>query len=185
MTVIEETPWTPIEALSAWDKKYLCKALFVSNWSKDPSTKVGCVLTARDHRPISDGYNGLPKLIRGVEEARLPQDLKRLMTIHAELNALLFAKEIPGGTKAYITQPPCAGCMAALLQRGISDITYLDSSTGKGNLSEHWAASLRAANILSSNYYPLDPRSVRSIRRVDRDAIRVLYNEMVKLPEDD
>lgn len=171
-----DVPWTTTSSLSQWDIKYLCKALFVSNWSKDPAKKVGCVITDPNYVPISDGFNGLPRGVN-LDERLIPQDLKRLMIIHAEMNALHFAKDIPDGSKVYVTQPPCATCMASLLQRGASYITYLDSASGKGNLSEFWKESLKASDMLAANYIGRG----RIIRRVNRDEILPLYKEMVSL----
>ena len=36
-------------------------AKLVSSWSKDPSTKVGAVITDDENRIISVGYNGFPR----------------------------------------------------------------------------------------------------------------------------
>jgi len=42
-----------------WDNRFLDLCEHVSEWSKDPSTKVGAVITEGIHI-VSIGYNGLP-----------------------------------------------------------------------------------------------------------------------------
>ena len=44
---------------SKWDVRFLKLAHEVASWSKDPSTKVGCVLV-KGKKVVSLGYNGLP-----------------------------------------------------------------------------------------------------------------------------
>src|SRR5699024_9380544 len=41
-----------------WDARYMGLAYLVASWSKDPSTKVGCILVDQKNRFISSGYNG-------------------------------------------------------------------------------------------------------------------------------
>jgi len=106
-----------------WIKRFLDMATLVASWSKQPTTKVGCVITDNKNRVISIGYNGYPK---GVEDDyTLSRDEKLRRTIHAEENAILFAKQSLEGTNVFITHPPCAKCTAHLIQVGISSVTYL------------------------------------------------------------
>ena len=51
--------------LGKWDVRFLKLAHEVASWSKDPSTKVGCVLV-KGKKVISVGYNGLPM---GIEDS--------------------------------------------------------------------------------------------------------------------
>ena len=51
-----------------WDKRFLGMAQLVSIWSKDPSTKVGAVITDGTKKIISLGYNGLPQWVDDNEE---------------------------------------------------------------------------------------------------------------------
>ena len=45
--------------LSKWDLRWIRQAEEVKTWSKDPSTKVGCIFV-RNNRLVSSGYNGFP-----------------------------------------------------------------------------------------------------------------------------
>lgn len=48
-----------------WDEFFIEMAMLVARKSKDPSTKVGCVLVGSDNAVLSTGFNGFP---RGVHE---------------------------------------------------------------------------------------------------------------------
>ena len=49
-----------------WDDRFLELAKHISEWSKDPSTKVGCVIVGEDREVRSTGFNGLP---RGIDDS--------------------------------------------------------------------------------------------------------------------
>ena len=60
-----------------WDRRFLALARHISEWSKDPSTQVGCVVVGPDREIRSTGFNGLP---RGIEDtADLIADLDRAL----------------------------------------------------------------------------------------------------------
>ena len=44
-----------------WDIRFLELAKHISAWSKDPSTKVGCVAIGNHGQVLSQGYNGFPR----------------------------------------------------------------------------------------------------------------------------
>lgn len=99
----------------------------VAKASKDPSSKVGCVIIKPDGSQASAGYNGMPK---DVEEGPLWQtrEMKLLCVIHAEENALLHAKEDLEGCTLYVTHSPCCRCLSRAIQKRIKRIVYRDSS---------------------------------------------------------
>lgn len=103
-----------------WDAFFLELAQLVSTRSKDPSTKVGCVIVRKDRTVASLGYNGLA---RGVEdkESRLNDRATKLaFTVHAEPNAIIAAREPLHGCTMYTWPfPPCANCAAMVIQAGI------------------------------------------------------------------
>lgn len=104
-----------------WDLRFIHLANQVSQWSKDPSTKVGAIIVDKDRRIVAAGYNGAPK---GVEEPYYSdRDQKLLRTIHAEANALHFANDVTGCTM-YITAAPCAHCAGHIIQRGIQRVVF-------------------------------------------------------------
>ncbi len=97
----------------------------VSRRSPDPNTKHGCVLVDADHRVISAGYNGP---VAGVPHEIVPltRPEKYNWFIHAEDNAVAFARCDLRGATAYVTGPPCAACFRRLLQVGVTRIVYGD-----------------------------------------------------------
>ncbi len=107
----------------SWDQYFLDIAEQVSRRSPDPNTKHGCVLVDRDNRVISTGYNGpvggLPN-----EVVPLTRPEKYDWFIHAEDNAVAFARCDLRGATAYVTGAPCAACFRRLLQVGVKRIVY-------------------------------------------------------------
>ena len=78
--------------LDKWDMRFLALAEHVSEWSKDPSTQVGAVIThSRSKRVISLGFNGFPAGVEDTEERLEDRTTKYEMVVHAEQNALMFA----------------------------------------------------------------------------------------------
>lgn len=109
-----------------WDLRFLELAKLISTWSKDPSTKVGSVITNNKNEVISLGYNGFPKNIKD-DERILDRQQKLDIILHAEDNALLFAKTDLTNTTIY-TYPilPCSRCATKIIQTGISKVVSFD-----------------------------------------------------------
>jgi len=106
-----------------WDKWFLGLAQYVSTASKDPSTKVGAVIVAPDRRVVSTGYNGLPRGVEDTEERLNNRELKYQLIVHAERNALLFAREPLDGCTIFTTPfAPCSVCAGMIIQSGIKNI---------------------------------------------------------------
>ena len=107
----------------SWDEYFLDLAEQVSRRSPDPSTKHGCVLVDSGKRVVSTGYNG-PVAGLPNEVVPLTRPAKYDWFIHAEDNAVAFARCDLRGATAYVTGPPCAACFRRLLQVGIRRIVY-------------------------------------------------------------
>lgn len=108
--------------MTDWDTRFLDLAGHVAAWSKDPSTKVGCVLVDGKRRVVAMGYNGFP---RGVDDAvarYADRPTKYLMVQHAEANAVLNATAAVEGCTAYVTHMCCANCAGLLIQAGVKRI---------------------------------------------------------------
>lgn len=111
-----------------WDTRLLSMATLVATWSKDPSTKVGAVIADASNRVVGLGFNGPPA---GVADLDLTEDRERrlLRTIHAEVNAMLFAGQTePSESTMYVTAPPCANCASVIIQYGIRRVVALPAS---------------------------------------------------------
>ena len=110
-----------------WDVRFLELAEHISQWSKDPSTKVGAVIVRPDKTIASVGYNGFPKGVADLEERYDDRETKYKMVVHAELNAILNAKEPLDDCTIYIwptliVPAICDRCLVAAIQVGIKTI---------------------------------------------------------------
>ena len=110
-----------------WDQRFLKLAEHISGWSKDPSTKVGCVVVGEDREIRSTGFNGFPRGIAD-DAARLEdREQKYPLICHAEENAIMHAARIGlslKGCTAYVTWPPCTRCARSLIQAGVVEVVY-------------------------------------------------------------
>ena len=132
--------------LSKWDRRFLRIAEEVRLWSKDPGTKVGCVLV-NQRRIVSTGYNGFPQTISDDLDRYIDREYKLSVTIHAEKNAILNAAK--NGTKVegstlYVTFPPCSQCASAVIQAGVAQVVCPDPVLAP----ERWRSNFVAANNL-------------------------------------
>jgi dCMP deaminase len=108
-------------ALGKWHLRYLAAACHVSSWSKDPSTKVGAVITDKRGRIIALGFNGFPEKVEDAQHKYADRGIKYEMTVHAEVNALIIAgPSAAGGTIYVYGLPICPRCAGALIQAGIA-----------------------------------------------------------------
>ncbi|MEC8351943.1 MAG: CMP deaminase, partial [Candidatus Thermoplasmatota archaeon] len=76
-----------------WDIRFLKLATHISEWSKDPSTKVGCVVVGPDREIRSTGFNGFPRGIQDSDDRLTNRDLKYPLICHAEENAIMRSEE--------------------------------------------------------------------------------------------
>lgn len=106
------------------DKFWLEQAMHYASRSKDPSTKVGCVIVRPNGTLASAGRNGFPKGFSDTPARLETKEVKYGLTIHAEMNALHFAHEDLTGATAYATFAPCGACAIHMIQRGISRVVY-------------------------------------------------------------
>lgn len=116
--------------LNKWDKHYLGLAVYHSKLSKDPRSKVGCVITNGKESPVL-GYNGFPQGIDDSKDRLNDYDMKHKLVIHAELNALLTADRSLNGNTLYCTHPPCIRCTVNIIRKGITRVVCLKSSNEK------------------------------------------------------
>ena len=107
--------------MTNWHNRFLELASLISSWSKDPSTKVGAVIT-RGNRIISTGFNGPPQKVHDLQERFLDREIKFRIVLHAEINAILFAKRDLTGCTLYCTHPPCTQCAAMIIQSGLEKV---------------------------------------------------------------
>ncbi len=125
----------------SWDAYFLMLAEDVSKRSPDASTKHGCILVSADRRVLSTGYNGpVSGLPHGLIDQERPA--KYDWFIHAEDNAVIFARCDLRGATAYVTGTPCAACFRRLLQVGVTRI--VQGARQSACLNEREFAACRA-----------------------------------------
>ena len=110
-----------------WDLRFLELARHISDWSKDPSTKVGCVVVGPDPEIRATGFYGFPRGIEDDDNRLQNREKKYPMICHAEENAIMHAARIGislKGNTAYVTWPPCSRCTRSLIQAGINEVVY-------------------------------------------------------------
>lgn len=131
-----------ITQLISWDIKFLKLAKTISEFSKDPSTKVGAVIANSKNEIISTGYNGFPRKIKD-DERLLDRHTKYPIIIHAEINSLIFAKTDLTGCTIY-TYPfqPCSSCCGAIIQSGITRVVSVE------NTNPRWRDNFRLSTDL-------------------------------------
>ena len=74
-----------------WNSRFMDLARLVAGWSKDTSTKVGCVIIGPDKEIRSTGYNGFPRGVDDTIPAGHERPAKYDFTEHAERNAIYNA----------------------------------------------------------------------------------------------
>lgn len=107
-----------------WDEYFMQIAEAVAAKSKDPSSKMGCVIVDEHKRVVSLGYNGL---VQGSDESKMTlteRPMKYYFAIHSEMNALIFAHQDLTGCTIYNRVATCDNCLKYCLQAGIKRFVY-------------------------------------------------------------
>lgn len=93
--------------------------------------QVGAVIVDANNRILSTGYNGAPaghagclaghcpRGLMGYEEISALSAYDNCISIHAEANALLYARTSLVGARIYITCEPCKDCAKLIAGSGI------------------------------------------------------------------
>lgn len=112
-----------------WDHRFMDVARLVASWSKDPSTKCGAVIVRPDLSICSVGFNGFPRGCDDHPDLYSNRELKYERVVHAEVNALLAAKEPVRGYALYSWPPgigpSCSRCTSCIVQAGISRVVHV------------------------------------------------------------
>ncbi|MBQ3453164.1 hypothetical protein IJG28_03170 [Candidatus Saccharibacteria bacterium] len=107
-----------------WDIYFMNIAETVAKKSKDPSSKMGCVIVDQNKRVVSLGYNGM---VQGADESKMTlkeRPMKYYFAIHSEMNALIFAHQDLTGCTIYNRVATCDNCLKYCLQAGIKRFVY-------------------------------------------------------------
>lgn len=114
-----------------WDEYFLGIAASVAARADCTRRAVGCVIVDVDRRVLGTGYNGSPpggpsclagECPRGqqtYDEVPAFSNYDSCIAVHAEANALLFARASCKGATAYVTTAPCPSCAKLLAGAGV------------------------------------------------------------------
>lgn len=123
-----------------------------ASFSKDPGTQVGACIIRPDGSVASVGRNGFARGVTDSADRLADRPVKLALTIHAELNAILFAREPLAGFTIY-TWPfrPCSHCASVIAQSGIA------RAVAPADAPDRWAASFAlAAEVFAETGVVLD-----------------------------
>ena len=137
-----------------WDELFIRQADLIAEKSKDPSTKVGCVIVGEGNVVLSMGFNGFARgvmetedewYVRNQREAleqtpfdRWVRPEKYVWVEHAERNAIYNAARHGiklEGARLYVNcdLSICADCARAIIQSGIKEVVGVNRPfTGVG-----------------------------------------------------
>ena len=151
----------------SWDQYYMAIATLVRERSKDPVTKVGACIV-KDNKVISTGYNGFPIGISDYtypwsKNSNKPTENKYFYVVHAELNAILSAKQSLDGCTLYVTKFPCNECAKAIIQSGIKKIIYREPSPKfyKGKIDKEIVLTLFKEAGIECVFYHEEGREIK------------------------
>jgi dCMP deaminase len=100
-------------------------AFLVKKRSPDAQTQHGAVIVDSNNKIVSSGYNGFPP---GGPDHLIPnlRPRKYDYIIHAEMNAILSARQDLSNCTIYVTGIPCKTCFLHILGAGIHNIVCGD-----------------------------------------------------------
>lgn len=132
----------------SWTEYFLDIAKVVATRADCTRRRVGAVIV-KDNRILSTGYNGAPSGRPGcasqgacprgkltVEEQPRDTGYSNCGAVHAEANAIIYARKDLSGATLYCTDKPCVECEKLIAATGIKEVVYGDSrnpSTKKQN----------------------------------------------------
>jgi dCMP deaminase len=109
-----------------WDERYLSLAESISEWSKDPSRKIGAVAIGAKGQVLAQGFNGFPRGIDDSPDRYADRPRKYELVVHAEMNVVYNASyngvSLDGSTLYVYGLPVCSDCAKGIIQVGIKRI---------------------------------------------------------------
>lgn len=130
-----------------WIVKYLNQAEFVAKgYSKDPSSKIGCVVVSEDNSLLSQSWNGFPRGVEDSDERLNNRELKYKLVVHSESNAICNAARngvaLNNSSIFVYGLPICSSCAGMIVQAGIKEV-YIryDKDKDLSRWEESWNVS--------------------------------------------
>jgi dCMP deaminase len=129
-----------------WDDRFMELARHVAQWSKDPSTKCGAVITD-DKFIVSVGFNGFAQFTDDSIERYEDRDYKYENVIHDAENAILSAHKDLIGTTIYSSCTVCTRCVARVIQSGIMRVVIPCKAEDPFSYRTDWDKSYEDARV--------------------------------------
>lgn len=141
--------------MDKWDRRFFDICNLIASWSEERGRKVGAVIVGPANEIRSTGYNGLPRGIRSDVEHRhqKSEGEKYLWFEHAERNAIYNAARSGTsveGCTLYSSLFPCADCVRAIIQSGISHLKTYSAPESDATFARSFEVSaemLQEANV--------------------------------------
>jgi dCMP deaminase len=106
--------------------RYIELAKHISQWSKDPSSKIGAIAVGDKGQLLAQGYNGFPRGIADTEARYLDRETKYKYIVHAEMNVIYNAGyngvSLDGATLYVWGLPICSECAKGIVQTGVKRV---------------------------------------------------------------
>lgn len=119
------------------DDMFMLMAYAASTRGTCGRKQVGAIITL-EARPISAGYNGPPSGSLHCDEAGCMNSEACERSIHAEDNAIRWARAFTGsdprGATIYVTTLPCRSCAEKIVASGIQRVVYSEDYRNQSGL---------------------------------------------------
>lgn len=143
--------------MSTKDLKWLSACeLLAPVFSTCGKRKYFSIITSREGRVLSTGYNGGPSGMRHCEDGGCPRlaegskpgsDYSNCIAIHAEVNALLFSDVgLRADGTLYVNGQPCFDCAKKIANSGVERVVHIRDAS-YGDLEQKVAEFLRNVGI--------------------------------------
>lgn len=112
--------------MKPYNMRYIDIARAISQWSKDPSSKIGAVAVGEKGQILAQGYNGFPRGIADTPERYNDRETKYKFVVHAEMNVIYNASyngvSLDGADLYIYGLPTCSECAKGIVQVGIKRV---------------------------------------------------------------
>jgi len=127
-------------------RKFYQLALEIAQLSKDPRTKVGCLIIDSRGAIRATGYNGFPRGVDDDPGRYADRNIKLRLVAHAEANAIANAAAVGTpleGCGLVVTKYPCHECAKLIINAGIKHIY-----TAKPETDTVWIDSAETSSMM-------------------------------------
>ena len=139
-----------------WIDKFTNLAKEYAEWSKDPSTKVGCIaVDPKTKNVLSSGYNGFPRGLKDSKKRLSDREEKYKYMVHAEknciYNACLNGISLKDSIFFVYNLPTCSECAKAIIQVGAAGVYYHFEESDQ-DFKEKWINWIESGSVASDMF---------------------------------